>query len=225
MKGLMCLNDQFLLTRLSSVPETFPVFDDFNCTEITRYSVSMQIHILDIVGNIMTRFGRQWGDIENYMENRFGERNSFHLLHHEEHEQLLFDDATFSRSRQYFWAISAFEEFAVTLADTVEAWNHLREKAIDPFVRWCEKNPDHYQVMRPGMGCSPLNPKAMINRIEYECEMMTELAAVFKASRLRIEGLRTAVRFSPHLKILETDTSYGSFSTPVQLWKPVQQRS
>lgn len=212
-------------TALLSVPETFPAFDDFKCTDITRYSISMQIHILDIVGNIITRIGQQWHEITDYMGKRFGENNAFHLLHHEEHDQLLFDDATFSRSRQYFWAISAFEEFATTLTDTVEAWEKLREEVIDPFLRWREENPDHYQVTRPGMGCSPLDPKDMIKCIESECEMMTDLATDFKASRLRIEGLRTAVRFSPHRKILEADTDYDSFSMPVQSWRLVQQRS
>jgi len=212
-------------TALLSVPETFPAFNDFNCPDITRYSISMQIHILDIVGNIINRIGQQWCKIVDYMGKRFGENNAFHLLHHEEHDQLLFDDATFSRSRQYFWAISAFEEFATTLTDTVEAWVKLRKEVIDPFVRWREENPGHYRVTRPGMGCSPLDPKDMIKRIESDCEMMTDMATYFKASRLRIEGLRIAVRFSPHIRILAADTSHGSFSMPVQLWRLVQQRS
>jgi hypothetical protein len=212
-------------TALLSVPETFPACHSFNYTDITRHSISMQIHILDIVGNIMSRIGQQWCEITDYMETRFGEKNAFHLLHHEELDQLLFDDATFSRSRQYFWAISAFEEFATTLTDTVEAWVMLREKVIDPFLRWREENPDHYRVTRPGMGCSPLDPKDAIKLIESECEMMNDMATDFKASRLRIEGLRTAVRFSPHLAMLEADTSYCSFSMPVQSWRLVQQRS
>lgn len=208
-----------------SVPETFPALDDFDCTDITRYSISMQIHILDLVGNIMHRLGRQWTEIAEYMANRFGENNSFHLLHHEEHDQLLFDDATFSRSREYFWAISAFAEFEVTLGDNVDAWINLRNQVIDPFERWREENPDHFQVARPAMGCSSFDTKKMIRLIDSECENMTDLATEFEDSRSRIEGLRKAVRLSPHLKNLKVDTSHGSFSMPVQSWKLVQQRS
>lgn len=132
------------------------------------------------------------------MENRFGDGNALDLLQHDKHDQLLFDDATFSRSRQYFWAISALEAFEATIADTVEQWDIMRDRFAEPFVRWCEEHPGEYRTTRPGMSCMPFDPQDVVKCIQRYSEAISETGQYFKALRLKTESLRTSVRTKTH---------------------------
>ena len=39
-----------------------------------------------------------------------------------EHDNLLFDDGAFSRSRRYFWAIDCLSEFELSITDNIVQW-------------------------------------------------------------------------------------------------------
>ncbi|KAM5369088.1 hypothetical protein ACJZ2D_009183 [Fusarium nematophilum] len=48
------------------------------------------------------------------------------ILDPRQHDDLLFDDDTFSRSRQYFWVVNSLESFKTLIDDAVEEWTRLQ---------------------------------------------------------------------------------------------------
>lgn len=67
-------------------------------------------------GNILIVIGR-WEQISCYMENLLAEKNG--LLDPEYHDSLLTDDATFTRSKKYFWAIEFLIEAETSVLDNI----------------------------------------------------------------------------------------------------------
>jgi hypothetical protein len=71
----------------------------------------------DIIhGNLLIVIGR-WEQIAYYMEGLLAEKNG--LLDPEYHDSLLTDDATFTRSKKYFWAIEFLIEAETSILDNV----------------------------------------------------------------------------------------------------------
>ena len=48
-----------------------------------------------------------------------------------EHDNLLFDDEAFSRSRRYLWAIDCLSEFESAISDNINQWD-LYKSALPP---------------------------------------------------------------------------------------------
>jgi hypothetical protein len=59
------------------------------------------------------------------------------VLHPERHDQLLFDDSTFSRSRRYFWAADIMDTFQDAIENLLNQWEYWRE-AWEPRLRLLE---------------------------------------------------------------------------------------
>ena len=51
-----------------------------------------------------------------------------------EHDNLLFDDGAFSRSRRYFWAIDCLSEFDVSISDNITQWELYKQARITPLL-------------------------------------------------------------------------------------------
>jgi hypothetical protein len=49
------------------------------------------------------------------------------VFHPERHDQLLFDDSTFSRSRRYFWAADTMDTFQDAIENLLKQWEYWRE--------------------------------------------------------------------------------------------------
>lgn len=49
-----------------------------------------------------------------------------------EHDNLLFDDGAFSRSRRYFWAIDCLSEFEASISDNIHQWESYKQARILP---------------------------------------------------------------------------------------------
>jgi hypothetical protein len=67
-------------------------------------------------GNLLIVIGR-WEQIALYMEGLLAEKNG--LLDPEYHDSLLTDDATFTRSKKYFWAIEFLIEAETSALDNI----------------------------------------------------------------------------------------------------------
>lgn len=175
------------------VPKTYPIVASLNSTEINGYGFCMELHVLQNVLDILDRVSQHWCEIHIYMGGRFGEADTSALLQHDRHDQLLFDDITFSRSRRYFWAISALKVFEDTIACTLNNWQRIDEHFASPFAQWCAENKDEYSKVGPGMGCSPLHPKDLVEGIQARVELLETVAEGFGGMRQKIESLRIAV--------------------------------
>ncbi|KAE9377870.1 hypothetical protein N431DRAFT_399020 [Stipitochalara longipes BDJ] len=69
-----------------------------------------------VYGNLLIVIGR-WEQIACYMEGLLAEKNG--LLDPEYHDSLLTDDATFTRSKKYFWAIEFLIEAETSVLDNI----------------------------------------------------------------------------------------------------------
>ena len=49
-----------------------------------------------------------------------------------EHDNLLFDDGAFSRSRRYFWAIDCLSEFEASISDNITQWELYKQARVTP---------------------------------------------------------------------------------------------
>jgi hypothetical protein len=88
-------------------------------------------------GNLLIVIGR-WEHIACYMEGLLAEKNG--LLDPEYHDSLLTDDAMFTRSKKYFWAIEFLIEAETSVLDNI---NQARR-----FVELMNSNPPSEEVAR-----------------------------------------------------------------------------
>jgi hypothetical protein len=81
---------------------------------------------------IIPRILAHWIEIIKYVERFIAGQDTF--LHEKWHDQLLFDDDNFTRSRQYFWVISSTGEFILIIEETI---NHYEN-----FAEWVSRSQD-----------------------------------------------------------------------------------
>ena len=72
-----------------------------------------------------------WSDIAQYFDELLDEAGG--LLSPKDHDQLLFDDLTFERSRRYFWAIDALSTFIERIQEVLEAFTTYK-KILDDYL-------------------------------------------------------------------------------------------
>jgi hypothetical protein len=84
----------------------------------------LQITLL-FVKNIIGVLLRNWGKLVEHFDNFL--KNGKPFLNAREHDNLLVDDETFSRSRKYFWSLSCLSEFILYINDAIYQWETSRE--------------------------------------------------------------------------------------------------
>lgn len=72
--------------------------------------------LFTILLELISRLVYDWTEISDYIETFVASKFTF--LNEEGHDSLLFDDDTFSRSRQYAWVITSIGEFIPIIQDT-----------------------------------------------------------------------------------------------------------
>lgn len=152
----------------------------------------MELHSLQIVENVICRVTDRWIELYEYMERQFGDGNGSTLVQHGRYDRLLFDDADFSRSRQYFWAIRALEVFGTTIDGTLEQWRKFQVRFAHPFYLWRVEHPD--RITGPGMGCLPIRSSEILYRIRCKTRALERTVEKIQALRLKLQTHRNAVR-------------------------------
>jgi hypothetical protein len=66
-----------------------------------------------------------WGKLVEHFDNFLKDGKPF--LNAREHDNLLVDDETFSRSRKYFWSLSCLSEFTLYINDAIYQWETSRD--------------------------------------------------------------------------------------------------
>lgn len=87
----------------------------------------------------------QWTELNDYIAGLLSED----FMVPESYVKLLFDDATFSRSRLYFWIIGCLNEFDVSIADNIKQWDLFREASWTAFPPG-QNSGDNSQETDPG---------------------------------------------------------------------------
>ena len=99
---------------------------------------TMQVALLALIGYALGIAVVEWNKMAFYFDTLMGDhkfsQNESTLLSPEEHDSLLFDDESFSRSRKYFWVVDALSVFIDSLSDSVLTWERYREDFVAPFL-------------------------------------------------------------------------------------------
>ena len=75
---------------------------------------------LNLIGQGLERIADRWADFLSYFDYILDGGDS--LMKPAEHDNLLFDDGAFSRSRRYFWAIDCLSGFELVITDNITQW-------------------------------------------------------------------------------------------------------
>ena len=85
---------------------------------------------LHLIAQGLERITERWADFLSYFDYILDGGDS--LMKPTEHDNLLFDDGAFSRSRRYFWAIDCLSEFELAITDNIAQWELYRAARIQP---------------------------------------------------------------------------------------------
>jgi hypothetical protein len=80
--------------------------------------------LFDIISRLLT----DWTGVSDYIE--IFVASEFTFLNEEQHDSLLFDDDTFSRSRQYSWVITSIGEFIPIIDNTMKHYSDVESWVI-----------------------------------------------------------------------------------------------
>ena len=95
---------------------------------------------LHLIGQGLERIADRWAEFLSYFDYIL-DSGDF-LMKPAEHDNLLFDDGAFSRSRRYFWAIDCLSEFELSITDNITQWE-LYKAARVPSM---DDLPEHDQL-------------------------------------------------------------------------------
>ncbi|KAM0187709.1 hypothetical protein ACHAPI_011029 [Fusarium lateritium] len=101
-----------------------------------------------------------------------------------QHDNLLSDDDTFSRSRRYFWVVSCLESFQAVIDDAIEEWEKFRAEwpnmmmGIDPAEESSTTETSQEMTRR------------VLDEIETQVDRLRDISARFESSRDKTKVLR-----------------------------------
>ncbi|KAI4288182.1 MAG: hypothetical protein L6R35_002557 [Caloplaca aegaea] len=75
---------------------------------------------LNLIAQGLARICERWTDFQSFFDYILDDGDS--LMQPADHDNLLFDDGSFSRSRRYFWAINCLSEFENAITDNITQW-------------------------------------------------------------------------------------------------------
>lgn len=85
---------------------------------------------LNIIAHGLEKISERWAGFQSYFDYILDSGDS--LMQPAEHDNLLFDDGAFSRSRKYFWAIDCLSEFELDISDNLIQWELYKTARILP---------------------------------------------------------------------------------------------
>lgn len=75
---------------------------------------------LNLIAQGLAKISERWADFQSFFDYILDDGDS--LMQPTDHDNLLFDDGSFSRSRRYFWAITCLSEFDNAITDNITQW-------------------------------------------------------------------------------------------------------
>ena len=117
------------------------------------------------------------------------------------HDELLFDDDTFSRSRLYFWAMDSLEKFLTQIKDTISEWEDFwaaRETMIRTFeqVYWerCSgPSPEGLLFRWGGTEARDTPSNLYLGEVRDQINRLRDYQVQFEAFRAKTDALRGGV--------------------------------
>ena len=88
---------------------------------------------MNLIGQGLQRISDRWTDFQTFFEYILDGGDS--LMQPAQHDNLLFDDGAFSRSRRYFWAIDCLSEFETSITDNLTQWTLWKTARVDVLLQ------------------------------------------------------------------------------------------
>lgn len=88
---------------------------------------------IHLIGQGLEKITQRWAEFLSYFEYILDGGDS--LMKPAEHDNLLFDDGAFSRSRRYFWAIDCLNEFEIHITDNITQWELYKAARVPPIYQ------------------------------------------------------------------------------------------
>ncbi|KAL8951750.1 MAG: hypothetical protein Q9222_002300 [Ikaeria aurantiellina] len=147
---------------------------------------------LNLIQQGLARISERWAEFQSFFDYILDSGDS--LMQPHEHDNLLFDDGAFSRSRRYFWAIDCLSEFENAITDNINQWE-LYKAALPTLLN----DLDNIQYRNTERQCRVLQ-----NQREYFRQKLASTRALrdalFNASAV-IES-RASTRLGENVKLL-----------------------
>ena len=133
---------------------------------------------MHLIAQGLQRISQRWSDFQAFFEYILDSGDS--LMRPMKHDNLLFDDGAFSRSRTFAWAISCLTEFDLHITDNLTQWELWKQAHVeDPLKenQLTESDTSQYQSVEQQW-------RILVNQREY-----------FRQKRVSTVALRDAVSF------------------------------
>ncbi|KAI4184358.1 MAG: hypothetical protein L6R41_004793 [Letrouitia leprolyta] len=147
---------------------------------------------MNLIAHGLARISERWAEFQSFFDYILDSGDS--LMQPTDHDNLLFDDGSFSRSRRYFWAIDCLSEFETSISDNINQWELY--KAALPIL---DNDLDNIQYKNAERQCRLLQ-----NQREYFRQKLASTRALrdalFNASAV-IES-RASTRLGENVKLL-----------------------
>ena len=151
-------------------------------------SLGAEIHL---IGQGLERITERWADFLSYFD--FILDGSDSLMKPTDHDNLLFDDGAFSRSRRYFWAIDCLTEFDLSITDNIVQWELYKAARLPPTLHLSDS--DQRQLIFA----------------DRQYRVLQNQRESFRQKLASTKALRDAVRSAPYLEQINTRlTGYSS---------------
>jgi hypothetical protein len=142
------------------------------------------------VREILNVLLRNWGQLVEHFDHFLKDGKPF--LNSREHDNLLVDDETFSRSRKYFWSLSCLSEFMLYINDAIYQWETSRDVWNKIF--------NGYQTEKS---------KEVIKEINEICEKLKALHDRLQVHRKNVTALRDGLFNASAVMESRTSTRLG----------------
>lgn len=87
---------------------------------------------MNLIAQGLGKISERWAEFYTYFD--FTLDGSDSLMNPSDHDNLLFDDGAFSRSRRYFWAIDCLSEFDLSISDNISQWELFKQIRVLPLL-------------------------------------------------------------------------------------------
>ncbi|KAL6229167.1 hypothetical protein BDW75DRAFT_225533 [Aspergillus navahoensis] len=215
-------------TILQLAPRHFPQVSQAETTEILETGGHMAP--IGLILQAVQDSASSWSEIAEYLTRLIKKQDA--IFDPQQHDGLLFDDSTFSRSRLYFWAIDCLDMFIPRIMANIREWEHFWEarkpvfeagerivKEVRAELRFVEQTPDDpWRNLVPLVEDQITRLRAIHARLGILRDQVTALRdGLFNASAV-IES-RAATELGENVKLLTyVSIVYLPLSLCAALW-------
>ena len=166
---------------------------------------------LHLIAQGLERITERWADFLSYFDYILDGGDS--LMKPTEHDNLLFDDGAFSRSRRYFWAIDCLSEFELTITDNIAQWELYKAARVQPLERMTQHDQRQFdlaerqyrvlQNQRESFKQKLASTKALRDAVRYPAIMLCTRANIFQLfNASAVIESRASTKLGENIKLL-----------------------